>query len=71
VITLALFLFYWLVLTPAGFIVSSAIVIIGLGFAFRERMTWRVLIFSIAFPVVVDLIFRKAANVWLPAAPWG
>lgn len=71
VITLALFLFYWFALSPAGFVVSSAVVIIGLGFAFGERITWRVLVFSIAFPVVIDIIFRKAANVWLPQAPWG
>ncbi len=71
VTTLALFLFYWGALHPAGFVVSSAFVIIGLGFAFGERITWRALVFSITFPVVIDIIFRKAANVWLPQSPWG
>jgi hypothetical protein len=69
-ITAALLVFYWVALNPAGFVVSSAVVILGLGYVFRERFNWRVLAFALAFPLIVDFTFRRAANVWLPPAPW-
>lgn len=68
--TCAVFFIYWLTLNHIGFIASSAIAILGLIYIFRERWRWQLVVFAIALPLVVSLLFKRSANVYLPTGLW-
>ena len=68
--TIAIFVLYWLLLNPIGFIASSAIAVLALCKVFRERLRLTTLIFAIALPCVVHVVFKRFANVYLPPLPW-
>lgn len=68
--TCTVFFIYWLTLNQIGFIASSAVSILGLIYIFRERWRWQVVLFAFALPVIVSLLFKRSANVYLPIGLW-
>lgn len=68
--TIAVFIMYWLLVNPIGFIASSALTVLALCHVFRERLRLTTLIFAIALPCVVHVVFKRSANVYLPPFPW-
>jgi hypothetical protein len=67
--TIAVFVVYWLLLNPIGFIASSALAVLALCHVFRERLRLTTLIFAISLPCVVHVVFKRFANVYLPPLP--
>jgi len=68
--TCIVFFIFWLALNLIGFIASSALVILGLAYIFRERFRWQLMVFAIGFPLIVSLVFKRSANVYLPTGLW-
>ena len=64
------FFVFWVSLNVIGFIASSAVTILGLAYIFRERFRWQLLVFAIGFPLIVNLVFKRSANVYLPSGLW-
>jgi hypothetical protein len=69
IIIVALFA-YALLMTPLGFIPSSAILVAGLSFYFGIRNILMILFVSIGVPTSIYFIFTKGLKVFLPEIPW-
>ena len=68
--TIAVFVIYWLLLNPIGFIASSALAVLALCQVYRERLRLTNIIFAISLPCLVHFVFKHFANVYLPPFPW-
>jgi putative tricarboxylic transport membrane protein len=62
---------YYTAFEPVGYLLSTAIYILGLLTGFRHRATLSNILIAISFSLVVDLVFTKLLNVELPVGLLG